>query len=382
MGNYLWNDSVENHKYHLANWELVSMSKEQGGLGLPSLRDLNISLLASWLKRYNKDKDKLWTELIDHKYDTVNPNIFMSKTVGASSFFKGFMWAAQAAKMGYKWKVGNGKRIRLWEDNWLGSSSLAIQFWPLYRIVNEKGKTLAELWDGINLKCTFRRSISESLYQSWLEVVELVATVQFTEEADEMVWQFSSSGIYSSQSLYRIINFRGIMPVHVSAVWSLKIPPRVHFFLWLVIKNRALTRDNLAKRRNVEDENCLLEKESIHHVFFDCVVAKQCWCIMSDILGCSVGENMTNVGKYSLSNKKHCLVNMVSSAVIWSIWKLRNDLCFQRYGWRSMEMLLFRISGLLVNWTILCPEDKRGMLAEYINKIKTAAGMMWLPYDT
>lgn len=60
--------------------------------------------------------------------------------------------------MGYKWKVGNGKRIRLWEDNWLGSSSLAIQFWPLYIIVNEKGKTLAELWDGINVKCTFKEA--------------------------------------------------------------------------------------------------------------------------------------------------------------------------------------------------------------------------------
>ena len=59
MGNYLWNDSVENHKYHLANWELVSMCKEHGGLGLPSLRDLNISLLASWLKRYNLNKEAL-----------------------------------------------------------------------------------------------------------------------------------------------------------------------------------------------------------------------------------------------------------------------------------------------------------------------------------
>jgi hypothetical protein len=49
---------VENHKYHLANWKLVSMSKEQGGLGLPSLRDLNISLLASWLKQYNKGQRK------------------------------------------------------------------------------------------------------------------------------------------------------------------------------------------------------------------------------------------------------------------------------------------------------------------------------------
>jgi hypothetical protein len=34
--------------------------------------------------------------------------------------------------MGFRWKVGDGKKIKLWEDNWLGSSSLAIQFWELY----------------------------------------------------------------------------------------------------------------------------------------------------------------------------------------------------------------------------------------------------------
>jgi hypothetical protein len=117
MSNYLWNDSVECHKYHLANWELVSMKKEYGGLGLPNLRDLNISLLASWLKRYKTDKDKLWKELIDFKYNTANPNIFQSSTVGASSFFKGFMRAAQAARMGFRWKIGNDKSVRLWEDN-------------------------------------------------------------------------------------------------------------------------------------------------------------------------------------------------------------------------------------------------------------------------
>lgn len=76
------------------------------------------------------------------------------------------MWAAQAAKMGYRWKVGNGRKIRFWEDNWLGSSSLIIQFWPIYRIVNENGKTLADIWDGVNLKCTFRRTMSDEMYQS------------------------------------------------------------------------------------------------------------------------------------------------------------------------------------------------------------------------
>lgn len=59
MANCLWNVNEDSHKIHLANWELVSMCKEYGGLGIPCLKDLNICLLASWLKRYNSDKDKL-----------------------------------------------------------------------------------------------------------------------------------------------------------------------------------------------------------------------------------------------------------------------------------------------------------------------------------
>jgi len=90
-----------------------------------------------------------------------------------------------------------------------------------------------------------------------------------------MIWHFSSNGVYSSQSLYKVINFRGIKIkiVHISAVWELKIPPHVHFFLWLVINNRVLTRDNLVKRRKVEDGSCLFcaEKETIQHAFLNTV---------------------------------------------------------------------------------------------------------------
>jgi hypothetical protein len=42
----LWNSDGESHKFHLANWKLVSM-KEYGGLGLPNLKDLNTCLLGS-----------------------------------------------------------------------------------------------------------------------------------------------------------------------------------------------------------------------------------------------------------------------------------------------------------------------------------------------
>jgi hypothetical protein len=83
-------------------------------------------LLASWLKRYNIDENNFWKQMIDHKYGTDRPNIFCSDTASSSSFFKGMIWAAKAAKMGYRWQIGNGKKNKFWEDNWLGSSSLAI----------------------------------------------------------------------------------------------------------------------------------------------------------------------------------------------------------------------------------------------------------------
>jgi hypothetical protein len=64
--------------------------------------------------------------VLDYKYKTNKVNILQTKAAGASPFFKGFMWAAQAARMGYKWKIGNGKKVRFWEDNWMGNSCYSV----------------------------------------------------------------------------------------------------------------------------------------------------------------------------------------------------------------------------------------------------------------
>jgi hypothetical protein len=54
MGHCLWDNCEGHHKYHLANWELVSIEQDFGGLGVPNIRDSNI-----WIKRYNLDDYKL-----------------------------------------------------------------------------------------------------------------------------------------------------------------------------------------------------------------------------------------------------------------------------------------------------------------------------------
>jgi hypothetical protein len=47
---------------------------------------------------------------------------------GASSFWKGVIWAANVAKLGYRWRVGKGNKVRFWEDLWVRNASLAIQY--------------------------------------------------------------------------------------------------------------------------------------------------------------------------------------------------------------------------------------------------------------
>ena len=55
----------------------------------------------------------------------------------------------------------------------------------------------------------------------------------------------------------------------------------------------------MAKRRKVEDSSRLFcsEVESVQHVFFYCVIAKQCWSMISDVVNVKVAENLVEIGK-------------------------------------------------------------------------------------
>lgn len=90
-----------------------------------------------------------------------------------------------------------------------------------------------------------------------------------------MIWSFSSNGRYSVRSLHAVISNRGVIAVCVHAVWKIGGIQIVCVCVWLLTKNKLLTRYNLAKRSEVLDQSCLFfsERESICHLFSDPCVA-------------------------------------------------------------------------------------------------------------
>jgi mannosylglycoprotein endo-beta-mannosidase len=148
----------------------VYAKKKQGGLGIPSPKDVNLCLLASWLKRYMEGDNKLWRRIIDTKYNTNRPKNFNCNDIHTSRFFKGFLWAAKSVQFGYRWMVGDGTKIRFWEDTWFGTSPLSVQFWDLYCVYNEQLATISQVWDSDTLRLSFRRNFSPSLMERWFEL--------------------------------------------------------------------------------------------------------------------------------------------------------------------------------------------------------------------
>lgn len=55
-------------------------------------------------------------------------------------------------------------------------------------------------------------------------------------------------GVFSVKSLYQYIIARNY-GFPFKSLWRMKIPLKVKAFVWLVIKVRTLTKDNLGKKR-------------------------------------------------------------------------------------------------------------------------------------
>lgn len=78
-------------------------------------------------------------------------------------------------------------------------------------------------------------------------------------------------------------------------------------FIWLAYHNKILTRDNFGKRQQVNDGTCLFygENETIHHLFFDCIVAKEIWKDFDDTFSFYWPHNMIELSVlWGLNNKK------------------------------------------------------------------------------
>jgi hypothetical protein len=81
------------------------------------------------------------------------------------------------------------------------------------------------------------------------------------------------------------------------------------------------------------------------------------WQEVSEISGLPSIVDFESLGKYWLRGKNYKAFNVLTTAVIWSIWKTRNNLCFQGAVWARMEVLFYTCAKLIRKWMLLCKQE-------------------------
>ena len=70
------------------------------------------------------------------------------------------------------------------------------------------------------------------------------------------------------------------------------------------------------------------------------------WLIVSELLGQRLGTDSESIARFWVANKRHKVINIISLSVLWSVWKLRNEICFQGVKWTGMRKVLWQIGML------------------------------------
>lgn len=137
-------------------------------------------------------------------------------------------------------------------------------------------------------------------------------------------------------------------------------PPKNHVFLWLLVNNKVVTRENLGKRTTTANASFLFcnETETVQHRFFFNCVAKHLWSVFAKFFLCDMPRSPLDIIQLWSQDKKNDIFNLVCSASFWSLWSLRNEFCFQGCTGRKCIRLLDHHRGELprVAWAWLCSE--------------------------
>jgi hypothetical protein len=248
----------------------------------------------------------------------------------------------------------------------------------LYCICNEKARKIADVWVGNELRVTFRRTFDERMLQMWGELLEIVEQISLSEDSDSLIWCYTKSGVYSTQSCYSIISYRSVTPMFIPAVWKIYVPPKIPMFLWLLSHNKLTTVDNLNKKGLDKPKLCQFydEEESISHLFFECVVTRSVWSCVSEYLGFEIGNDLLSVASKWVCTEKHYLTNVILSAMMRGAWLIRNDFVFNKQAWSDVKIIWKRIWSLTSECSILCKDQKKEGMKSWLSSWNCRSGSL------
>ena len=170
--------------------------------------------------------------------------------------------------------------MRFWQDVWYGDLSFQLAFPRLYGIAADREVTVemslprqgveeTRCWD-----VRFIRDLNDWEMEEGLQFFRLLgAKTPPLGVGDRLRWKLQSNGFFDTRSFYNKLRAAPPFIFPWKAIWRVKAPRRVSFFVWCVAWNKILTGDNLRLRNLDFVDWCILCRrcgETVNHLFLHC----------------------------------------------------------------------------------------------------------------
>ncbi|XP_009335445.1 uncharacterized protein LOC103928158 [Pyrus x bretschneideri] len=343
MKGFLWEGVEEGKKNHLVKWEIVIKSKEEGGLCVGNLRNQKEALLAKWLWRFPKEPNSLWHKVIRSKYGLQDNGWNANPPLRGSSRspWKDISCGLQSFLQCCKFEVGNGERVRFWEDGWLEGGPLKEQYPRLFLLSRMHNQNISSFVDlsinSLSWNFDFRRNLNQVETEEAARLLQKVENVRLSQSrADDRRWKLELSGLFACKSYRSSLSNNGIVQHFPpsSQIWKSKVPPKVKVLVWLVAIGKLNTCDQIQRRSPFE-------------VRVSWVIPKGCFKLLS-----------TNFEALGIGRKAKALLGCLVSAVFWNIWLECNKRIFEDYTGVGVVNLWGRVRYWAALWVSVSNDFK------------------------
>jgi hypothetical protein len=225
-------------------------------------------------------------------------------------------------------EVVDGRASSFWLDKWMPGPTLATRFPAIFSHCTRLHATVAAVVEGgIDLQPRLSAAAARELR----EVQRLVADISLQAGADRRVIDTERRASFRSREAYRMLSPPRPPDASSGVAWSLRLPTKLKIFSYLADIDRLSTRANLFRKSCAPSETCAAcdSVETSRHLFFECAAASHVWACL---------DVPVPAGGFSIWDLPAPLEVAPSTwrfgvaAIMWSIWKTRNDLVFNGYA--------------------------------------------------
>ena len=199
---FWWRQRGDRRKVHWVRWEDLCKHKDQGGMEFKDLARFNEAMLAklSWWLLH--DDNSLFFRVFKAKIFP-NGTILDAKEFASASYtWRSILHGRDVILKGALWRVGDGKQIKIWGDNWLPT-----KYQP--KVVSQMifGQQNSSVEALINQQT---RSWESEVIDHCFNVAEaaMIKSIPLSSspQPDKLIWPFTPTGMYSVKSGYRFLS--------------------------------------------------------------------------------------------------------------------------------------------------------------------------------